>query len=136
MTRARGFSLIEALIALAIFSFGLLGMAGLQANLINYSQNAQMRAEASFFAEQIIGFAVADPTNAGCYAFQETCANETASAAATAWRDQVTSSLPNADTLLPSVSFTTASGQFDVVIQWRHPSDETTRNYSVTTVVR
>jgi type IV pilus assembly protein PilV len=41
--RASGYSLIEVLIAIVIFSFGLIGLAGLQMRSLNYSHVAQMR---------------------------------------------------------------------------------------------
>lgn len=47
----RGFSLLEVLIALLIFSLGLLGMAGLTVLSIKTNHSAYLRTQASFLAE-------------------------------------------------------------------------------------
>ena len=47
---ARGFTLLETMIALVIFSIGLLGLAGLQATSIKFNQSAYLRTQATFLA--------------------------------------------------------------------------------------
>lgn len=135
-TAQGGFSLIEGLIALAIFSLGMLGMANLQANLVQMQSNAALRAEAAFFAERIIGHAIADPGNAACYALAEPCGSTIAQSAAENWLAQVQAAIPGADELAPRVTYTPADGRFAVLIEWRHPGDDTTRNVSFETLVR
>jgi type IV pilus assembly protein PilV len=49
--RGRGFSLLEVLIALLVFSLGLLGMAGLTLLSIRTNHSAYLRTQASFIAE-------------------------------------------------------------------------------------
>lgn len=56
----RGFMLIEALIAVVIFSFGLLAIIGLQAVSIKNASEAKYRTEASFLANELIGRIWAD----------------------------------------------------------------------------
>lgn len=51
MRQPRGFTLLEVLIALLIFSFGLLGMAGLTVVSIKTNHSAYLRTQASFIAE-------------------------------------------------------------------------------------
>lgn len=51
----RGASLLEVLIALLIFSFGVLGIVGLQASMNIRSTEARQRAEAALLADEIIG---------------------------------------------------------------------------------
>ncbi len=55
MRPQRGASLLEVLIALLIFSFGVLGIVGLQANMNIRSTEAKQRAEAAVLADEIIG---------------------------------------------------------------------------------
>lgn len=52
--RCRGFSLLEALVALVILSFGLLGIAGLQASSLKNNNNAYMRTQANILAYEAI----------------------------------------------------------------------------------
>ena len=49
-----GFSLLEVLVALAIFSIGLLGLANLQGQSISSSYNAHLRTQATALARSII----------------------------------------------------------------------------------
>jgi type IV pilus assembly protein PilV len=135
-SRARGFSIVETLIALLLFSFAVIGAAGLQGSLLGHGQNSQFRAEASFFAEQIVGLAIADPANVRCYAFMSGCASTDAQLAAEGWRESVLAMLPGASTTPPTVSFSAASGEFTVTVFWRRPGDDTMRNFVVNTAVR
>ena len=48
LRRQGGFMLIEALIAILIFSIGILGIVGLQAAAVNQSTDARYRSEAAF----------------------------------------------------------------------------------------
>lgn len=52
-TRPRGFSLLEVLIALLIFSLGLLGMAGLLIVSVKTNHSAYLRTQASFLAQSM-----------------------------------------------------------------------------------
>lgn len=67
--RESGMSLIEVLISILLFSFGVLALVGLQASTISYSRDAKYRADAAFLAEQIIGVMWADQrSNLASYA--------------------------------------------------------------------
>jgi type IV pilus assembly protein PilV len=50
-----GLAILEALIAVLLFSLGLLGMAGFQAASIKAQDEAKKRADAAFVANQIVG---------------------------------------------------------------------------------
>lgn len=52
--RCRGFSLLEMLVAMLILSFGLLGIAGLQAASLRNNTNAYMRTQANFLAYDMV----------------------------------------------------------------------------------
>jgi type IV pilus assembly protein PilV len=54
-TLQKGIVLLEALIAVVIFSFGLLALSGLQALMIKNTDDAKYRAEATFVAQQKLG---------------------------------------------------------------------------------
>jgi len=51
----RGSMLLEALISILIFSIGILGIVGLQANSIKISSDAKYRSDASLLANQYLG---------------------------------------------------------------------------------
>ncbi len=63
MTRQRGGSLLESLVAILIFSSGVIGMMGLQATAIRATSDAQYRTEAMFAANKVIArMWMSDPT--------------------------------------------------------------------------
>src|SRR3954468_14872308 len=51
----RGVMLIEALIAILIFTIGILGVIGLQAAAVQQSTDAKNRTEAAYMADQLMG---------------------------------------------------------------------------------
>jgi type IV pilus assembly protein PilV len=59
-----GFLLLEVLLAIVIFSIGILAVLGLQAVMVKHSTEARMRSVASLVAEERISEMWADPANA------------------------------------------------------------------------
>lgn len=51
----RGFSLIESLVAMAIFSLGVLGLIGMYSTAVSTVTDSQYRAEASAYANELMG---------------------------------------------------------------------------------
>ncbi len=60
-----GVVLLEALIAILIFSLGVLGIVGLQAAMIKSTSESKYRADASFIAQQRIGQMWVEGVNLG-----------------------------------------------------------------------
>lgn len=56
----QGVMLLEAMIALVLFSMGVLALVGLQAAMVSNTTNAKYRADASYLAQQRIGQMWAD----------------------------------------------------------------------------
>lgn len=77
----KGSLLLEALIGILVFSFGVLGLVGLQAQSIRHINDAQYRGEAVYLAQSVLSKMWADdqatlaakyqPGGAGYVAFQE-----------------------------------------------------------------
>lgn len=63
-----GAMLLEALIAILIFSLGILAIIGLQAQSIRNSAEAKYRSDAAYLANQLIGRMWADRANLANYA--------------------------------------------------------------------
>jgi type IV pilus assembly protein PilV len=99
----QGVVLLEALIAILIFSMGILALVGLQANMLQNTSSAKYRADASYLAQQKIGQMWADPANAGT----QIVANEDMSAL-----------LPNGLRTVSQTTAQAAAGQFSVVVGW------------------
>ena len=107
--RQVGLSLIEMLIALLVLSFGLLGVAGLQAQSLRNNQSAYLRSQASILAYEIIDRMRANRTAAvnGNYNYQPgniadpvagtaTCSGSQACVDLAAWKGRFEQTLPAA----------------------------------------
>lgn len=130
----RGSSLLEALIALLILSFAILGLIALQSNLLRIASQAQYRLQASLLAQNVAGMISVDPANVGCYALVAgsamPCPAGSAQSAVQveAWREEVLATLPNATE--PSIAVA-ADRTATVMLSWKSPKDLATRNLVV-----
>lgn len=125
MKSQRGSTLLEGLIALTIFSFAVIGLAGFQATVLANDTQSQFRIESAYLAEEIAGLAVADGANATCYTVPATgvCANANGLTEAANWDARVRASLPGAGALTPTVVFDAATGSFTATLRWQRSSD-------------
>jgi type IV pilus assembly protein PilV len=130
--RARGVMLIEALIAILIFSIGVLGMIGLQASAVQQSTDAKNRAEAASLAGQLMGQMWASDRTAGILKaqFDSDFCGAGGCPAYAAWANAVKGVLPGvsltADTK-PTVDVQDAGAQpglITISLFWRAPSDD------------
>lgn len=109
----QGVVLLEALIAILIFSLGVLGIVGLQAAMIKNTTDAKFRSEASYIAQQRIGQMWSDPANVATYIETDT----------------------NISELLPAgkrtVAQPLAGGPFVITVKWQQPG-EVEHNFTTT----
>jgi type IV pilus assembly protein PilV len=125
----RGVMLIEALIAILIFTIGILGVIGLQAAAVQQSTDAKNRAEAAYLADQLMGRMWSDNrTVANLQANYDMNTCGTTCAGMTSWFTTLQSTLPGVvatgDTN-PQVQVD-ASGVVTIQIYWRAPNEPPT----------
>lgn len=116
----QGVVLLEALIAILLFSMGVLALVGLQAAMIKNTSDAQYRSDASFIAQQWIGIIWSNPDNAAAYVIPDN-----------------TDSRYDISNLLPSGTRTVTEptpGQFVVTVTWQEHG-KPVHNYTATAVV-
>jgi type IV pilus assembly protein PilV len=130
--RQRGFALIDALVSIAIFGLGITGLAGLQATLLAQNTQSSFRVQAAAFANSLVGVALADTSNLGCYAGKPGCSSSAASAALATWQQEVVSSLPGAVDTPPQLELGN-DGMFTIRLFWKLPREDVTHNYVLTT---
>ncbi len=107
--RQQGISLLESLLAILIFSVGILAIVALQATSVKATTEAKMRADAGFLASQIIARMWTDVSNLATYQYNPagtydgstnglggygTCAYSGGGTGANAARDAWVASLP------------------------------------------
>ncbi|MBO9514400.1 MAG: pilus assembly protein PilV [Variovorax sp.] len=127
-SRTDGFVLLEALVALMIFAFGILGIIGLQAAMTKTQTNAKFRADASYMAQQLIGTMWTDVTNLSSYQ-TSSCAGY---ARCADWAGQLSEKLPSPGY---AVTVDAATGEVTININWSAPNEEQ-HNYVATTQIK
>lgn len=142
-----GALLLESLMAVAIFSFGILGLIAMQAVAMKQSGDAKLRADASYLAGQMISQIWIDRTHLDDYSYLEsgsptstTCAftGTAASGNVVLWLgdsaklDTVLGALPNATA---QIKVEPATNKVTVTICWRAPQEATMHNFTSTALI-
>ena len=118
-----GVMLLEAMVAILIFTLGIIALMGLQAASIQQVSQNKYRTDASYLANQIIGKMWVDQGNLATYAAAGSPGRIT-------WDTQVASSLPSG-----TGTIAVAGNVITVTINWQHPEDIVVRRYvSVATI--
>ncbi len=109
-----GVAMVEAMVAILIFSMGILAIVGLQAAMVKNTSESKYRADASYIAQQRIGAMWADQANLNTYIEANT----------------------DISGLLPSGRRTTAQSgvEYTVTITWQQPG-EPQHNLSTTATI-
>lgn len=124
----RGFVLLEALIALLIFSLAVLGLVGLQASMTRATSGAKYRADAAYLASDLVGLMWTDSRNLALY----DAGSCTSHPPCQRWMARVRERLPTG--VGSAEVSTTEPGQVTVKVTWQAPSDEL-RQFQTTTAV-
>lgn len=114
--------LLEALIAILIFSMGILAVVGMQAAAVKASSDAKYRSDASLLANELIAqMWVSNRTTANAL---QTNFSSPSGPFYTAWRANVQASLPGITEAvnLPTVNVA-ANGTVTIGIFWKLPSE-------------
>ncbi len=139
-----GVALLEALIAILVFSIGILALIGLQAFAVKSSADAKYRADAAYVAGQIISKVWVDQANIVNYALNAASATCVAGQApanghpAKPQFDQALNLLPGAAGNLQRVVIDTTNdglqplNQVTVTICWKGPQENGYHNYVAT----
>lgn len=99
-SKQQGVVLLEAMIAILIFSMGVLAIVGLQAAMLKNTTDSKLRTDANYIAQQRIGQMWVDQANLASYI-------------------QAASAIPD----LPSGTITTtqSGSQYTVTVTWQQP---------------
>jgi len=108
----QGVVLLESLIAILIFSMGILALAGLQATMLKNTSDSKYRADAGYIAQQSLGAMWADPGNLANYVEGEPGTD-------------ISALLPNGRRVI-TVS---AGGVVDVKVTWQNPGQPDTHTF-------
>jgi len=121
----QGVMLLEALIAILVFSIGILAVVGMQGVAIKTVTDAKYRSEAAFLANDLLSQMWSDTASLGAGSY-EYPGSGTVPAKLTAWKARVDARLPGTASAEPSVAVTNVTAQggtVKIVIQWRLPEE-------------
>ncbi len=127
--RERGVMLIEALIAILIFSIGILSVVGMLGMAVKDVTSAKYRSEAAFLAQDLLAQMWTDNGNIGAYAFAGAGAPP---AKIQGWVNKVQALLPDAANQLPVVTLTNpvpaapavaVGATVQITVRWRMPEE-------------
>lgn len=125
MNSQRGIAIVENMIAILIFAFGILGIVGLQAASVRNSANAKMRNDAAMLANQIVGqMWTGDRANAALKSSYESPSG----ASFVTWKATVANQLPGVADNPPTVLID-ANSVATVTVRWRAPGESAAHNY-------
>lgn len=116
-----GIVLLEGLIAILIFSLGILAIVGMQAVAVKQATDAKYRSDASMLAEQLIGTMWASDRTPATLQSNFNTGNS----GYNTWLAKVTSTLPGAADNPPTVQVSSA-GETTITIYWRAPTEAVT----------
>ena len=112
-----GVMLIEALVAILIFSVGVIAVMGMQAVSIEQVSQAKYRTDASYLADQIVGKMWLDQANIPLYVTPGYTGRA-------AWDTVVSKTLPNG-----TATIAVNQPVVTITINWRLPNETTTRKF-------
>jgi len=95
--RQRGILLIEAMIAVFLFSVGVLALVGLQASMTRNVTEAKLRGDASFLANELIAQMWLDQLNLAKYEISDGGCTDAEYVACSAWNGKVSDVLPQGE---------------------------------------
>lgn len=122
MHRQSGIVLLEALLAILVFSLGILALIGLQATAVKQSTDARYRSEAALLANDIVSQMWASDRSVATLQ-----ANfNTGGATYNTWLSRVTAALPGviANTATAPTVNVDGQGVATVTLYWKAPNEE------------
>lgn len=128
-SRTRGIALIEALVGVLIFAFGVIGLVGLQVAMTRAQGTAKYRADAAYLSSQLMGLMWADRTKLDKYNTATNCAGYDP---CKYWGAKVAETLPGGTA---QVAATPADGVVSVTVTWTTTA-EGTHSHVLTTSIR
>lgn len=123
--KQQGSVLLESMIAILIFSMGILAIVGLQAASVKNTASAKYRTDASMLANQIIGQMWIDDKTASAL---QASYNSPGGAKYLTWKTSVASALPGVASNAPTIAID-ASNVATVTVWWQSPGEAKPHNY-------
>lgn len=137
----RGSMLLEALVAILIFSVGILAVVGMQATAVKAAADSKYRSEASLLANELLGQMWITNRNAATLKTNFEGSDGSGGTYYNNWYANVAATMPGVSTTAnaPSVTVDGSTGLVTVVVFWKLPSEPSgasAHNYTVVAQVQ
>lgn len=119
--RQRGMALLEGMIAILIFSLGIIAIVGLQTMAVKQTTDAKYRSEASVLTNQLLGQMWVTDRQGSTLQTQFA----TGGTGYNAWLDNVRAALPGVADHPPTVAVS-PEGEVTIAVYWTAPNDPPT----------
>lgn len=131
-SRQEGATLMEALVAILIFSIGILALVALQAASIQNAALARYRTEASLLADDIVGQMWGDDKTT---ATLQANYNSPSGAKFLNWKARVEATLPGAAANPPTI-VVDGDNRATVTVRWQAPGEASPHNFVLVNQIR
>lgn len=143
----KGSVLIEGLIAVLIFSFGILGTMFFQANMLAQTTQTSYRLGASMYVNSLMSAAEADPVNFSCYTYPATPTVSTTPSGLTTNCTAANSYMPTwsagaqslkgTSTSPPTSIYNSTTDTLTITVYWKLPQEKSTDPvHSISTTIQ
>lgn len=135
-SKQSGYLLLEVLVSILIFSTGILAIFSLQTVSIKNSSDAKYRADASFLANQIVGYMWGERSNLAAYRHRpggsacNSSGTDSSNTNVMSWLDEVSAALPGAADTRQQIIVDTATNTVTVTVCWKAPQDSAYHPYT------
>lgn len=117
-----GVAMLEALVAILLFSMGVLALVGLQSAMLKNTSDSKFRADASYIAQQWVGMMWANPDVLGAYLIPSNADP----------RYDISTLLPNGTRTVTQPDPVNFPSQYQITIKWQQPGQ---MQHSYSTIV-
>lgn len=120
-----GFVIVDVLIAILLFSVGVLGLIALQSAMTKSQLESKVRADASYLANELVAQMWSDTANINAYTSD--CESH---GPCKTWQSKVTAALPSGEGAVSA----NASGGISITISWTNTAGDQHRYVTQTSV--
>ena len=144
-----GIMMIEAMVAILVFSIGVLGVVGMQAAAIGASRDAKYRTDAGLLATELVGRMWASDRRGSALQTTFSGTGPSGGTEYMSWKGNVAAVLPGSDVFPPLVTVTQgavtpgpnagmnilAPHSVAITVRWKAPGDATNHQYVINTLI-
>ena len=128
----KGVTLTEVLVAIVVFAIGMLGQAAFMLTTMQNGMQSRYRVIASYYAEELIGMALADVGNRAKYVIQGSTCVDANWTPCSQWLTRLKTDIPQVTGQSVTVTIDSTAGVISIDIPWKGLEGAETQHYLTT----